>query len=113
MTVIPQDGRMTSFSAVPSKLLGDELVWLVQPGNANAGVLYNGTLDALAAFFAAYPTAGPVVVAALPSAITFVGTKTFVTDANTTLAAGIGTTVVGSGSNFVPVYSDGTNWIIG
>ena len=41
------------------------------------------------------------------------GSRAFVTDANTTLALGIGTTVVGGGSNKVPVYSDGTNWIIG
>lgn len=35
-----------------------------------------------------------------------------VTDASTTIALGIGTTVAGGGSNKVPVYCDGTNWVI-
>lgn len=50
-------------------------------------------------------------VATLPAAVA--GGRAFVSDSNATLAAGLGNTVVGSGSNFVPVYSDGTNWIIG
>lgn len=53
-------------------------------------------------------------VVTLPSAATVgVGARSFVTDANATMAAGIGQTVVGGGSNKVPVYSDGTNWKIG
>lgn len=54
------------------------------------------------------------IVAALPSAsVAGAGATAFVTDANTTLILGLGLTVVGSGSNKVPVYSDGTNWIVG
>lgn len=54
------------------------------------------------------------VVGSLPSAATSgAGAVTFVTDANTTIILGIGTTVVGGGANKVPVYSDGANWIIG
>jgi hypothetical protein len=41
------------------------------------------------------------------------GERRAVTDASTTLTLGIGTTVAGGGANFVPVHSDGTNWIIG
>jgi hypothetical protein len=53
-------------------------------------------------------------VATLPSAATSgAGARSFVTDANATMTAGIGTTVAAGGSNKVPVYSDGTNWIIG
>lgn len=53
-------------------------------------------------------------VALLPSAsIAGIGARSFVTDANATMAAGVGTTVVGGGSNKVPVYCDGTNWLIG
>lgn len=53
-------------------------------------------------------------VAALPSASTAgAGARAFVTDSTQTLAAGIGGTVAGSGSNSVPVYSDGANWKIG
>jgi len=53
-------------------------------------------------------------VATLPSAATAgVGAWAFVTDASTTIILGLGLTVVGSGANKVPVYSNGTNWIIG
>lgn len=53
-------------------------------------------------------------VSGLPSAsVCGAGATAFVTDANASLTSGIGTTVAGGGSNKVPVYSDGTNWIIG
>jgi len=55
-----------------------------------------------------------VAVASLPSAATAgVGALSFVTDANMTMTLGIGTVVAGGGANKVPVYSDGTNWLIG
>lgn len=55
-----------------------------------------------------------VTVANLPAAATAgVGAVSFVTDANTTFILGLGATVVGGGTGKVPVYSDGTNWIIG
>lgn len=49
-------------------------------------------------------------VALLPAANLFPRRRIFVTDANST---SFGTTAAGGGSNFVPVYSDGTNWRIG
>lgn len=53
-------------------------------------------------------------VASLPSASTSgAGSTAFVTDASTTLVLGLGGTVAGGGSNKVPVYSDGTNWVYG
>lgn len=51
-------------------------------------------------------------VGALGSAAT-VGATAFVTDANTTLILGLGLTAVGGGANKVPVYADGSNWIVG
>lgn len=48
-------------------------------------------------------------VAALPSA-SVAGRRRFVTDANATTFHSI---VAGGGSNYVPVFSDGTNWRIG
>lgn len=55
-----------------------------------------------------------LTVATLPSAATLgAGARSFVTDANATHAAGLGTVVAGGGANAVPVYSDGTNWRIG
>lgn len=58
-------------------------------------------------------TTTAVTVATLPAANAVTGQRHFVTDANTTLALGLGLAVVGGGANKVPVYSDGTNWIIG
>lgn len=51
------------------------------------------------------------IVSSLPSATA--GDNAFVTDANTSLILGLGLTVTGGGANKVPVYYDGTNWIIG
>jgi hypothetical protein len=52
---IPQDGRMTSFQSLPLALTGGELMWIVSPGNAANGVLYNVTTATLGAFFSAFP----------------------------------------------------------
>jgi hypothetical protein len=60
------------------------------------------------------PSDGSYTVGNLPSAATAgVGARAFVTDGSTTLILGLGLTVLGSGSNKVPVYSDGSNWKIG
>lgn len=56
----------------------------------------------------------PTTVGALTAAATVgAGTKAFVTDSTSTLSLHHGQVVVGGGSNFVPVFSDGTNWIVG
>ena len=51
-----------------------------------------------------------VLVSALPAASSHSGEGYLVSDANSTTFGGI---VAGSGTNIVPVYSDGTNWRIG
>jgi hypothetical protein len=57
------------------------------------------------------PTPTVYTVATLPNAATAgVGARAFVSDATATTFA---STVAGTGSNKVPVYSDGTNWKIG
>jgi hypothetical protein len=61
--------------------------------------------------FSSYVKTTPVTVSGLPAAATAgAGARAFVTDATATTFASI---VAGSGSNGVPVYSDGTNWRIG
>lgn len=56
----------------------------------------------------------PTIVASLTAAATAgIGATAFVTDANATFILGLGLTVVGGGANKVPVYCDGTNWIVG
>lgn len=52
-------------------------------------------------------------VATLPSASVHAGARRFVADSTQTLAAGLGTAVVGGGANKTPVYSDGATWKIG
>lgn len=57
------------------------------------------------------PATASYTVAALPSAVTSgAGARTFVTNA---LTPTFGSTVVGGGAVFTPVYSDGTNWKVG
>ena len=52
----------------------------------------------------------PVTVGTLPPATDLKGTRAFVTDANTITFYDI---VGGSGSNNVPIFSDGTDWRVG
>ena len=49
-------------------------------------------------------------VSTLPTASGKSGARAFVTDATATTFASV---VVGGGAYKVPVYSDGTNWLIG
>lgn len=77
MANVPTDGRMTSFNPLPIPLGGGELLWIVSPGNAAQGNLYNVTTGVLAPFFAAYPalntellTAGATLVSPYPVATT-------------------------------------------
>lgn len=49
-------------------------------------------------------------VATLPAGET--GARTYVTDGSVVAEGNFGTTVVGAGANTVPVFYDGTNWII-
>ena len=54
-----------------------------------------------------------VTVAQLPAAASSKGMRATVTDSNAALTAGIGATVATGGSYVVPVFCDGTNWLIG
>lgn len=75
----------------------------------------NGTSGSVSGqLYAATVRTGQTTVAGLPSASTSgAGATAFVTDANATFILGLGLTAVGGGANKVPVYSDGTNWIVG
>ena len=53
---------------------------------------------------------GSYTVAALPTGVT--GARAYVIDSNVVAAGNFGTTVVTGGANIVPVFYDGTNWII-
>ena len=51
-------------------------------------------------------------VSTLPSASP-AGQRAFVSDSSYSLSQAHGLVTVGSGSNFCPMYSDGTNWRVG
>jgi hypothetical protein len=58
--------------------------------------------------------ATPTTVGALPAASTAgAGARTFVTNSANSLSSHHGQTVTGGGTDFVPVYSDGTTWRVG
>jgi len=73
---------------------------------------FNQTNDVLNTLVAAFITNTSITtVAKLPTAsMANAGSRTFVSDATVTT---FGTTVVGGGSNTVPIYSTGTSWNIG
>jgi len=76
--------------------------------------LYFNRIDSVLGQLSTSATIPPTTnytVATLPSAATSgAGARTFVTNA---LTPSFGSTVVGGGGVFTPVYSDGTNWKVG
>lgn len=57
---------------------------------------------------------GELNVADLPTASDFRGARAFVLDSDDAFSsASLGIVVVGSGSNYVPVFSNGVDWIVG
>ena len=76
--------------------------------------LYFNRLDAIFVQLSAsnvFPPLTNYTVATLPSAtVSGVGARSFVTDA---LTPAFGSAVVGGGAVATPVYSNGTNWIVG
>lgn len=98
---------------------GDIIFQVTSPGSSGTSQnAYATTLTlkgdaAKCAVFAGVVCFPAMPVASLPAAASYPYARGFVTDSNTTLAAGIGTTVASGGSDKVPVFSDGTNWIIG
>lgn len=83
-------------------------------GDSNVAVYlpnYAGNLSADFISAASTIKTTPLLVSALPAAATVgAGARAFVTDADSTT---FNDPAVGSGSNSVPVFSDGTSWFIG
>jgi hypothetical protein len=75
-------------------------------------LFFNQLNDVLTTLITSYITNTSITtVAKLPTAsMTNAGTRTFVSDATVTT---FGSTVVGGGTNIVPIYSTGTSWKIG
>jgi len=76
---------------------------------------WNSTYTTVGSNSAIWDTTTVYTVSTLPSAIGAAGARAFVSDSDATHAAGLGTEVdnTGSGAEFVPVYSNGSIWLIG
>jgi hypothetical protein len=92
----------------------------VNIGSSVAGALGTLTINSPTVAFGATvtainlpvpPTITSSTVAGLPAA-TAAGKLAFVTNGSVAHAGNSGTIVAGGGANFLPVYSDGTNWRI-
>ena len=88
----------------------------IPTSSGNAVISVGGTANVLTITSTGITVSGivkttPLAVNALPSAATVgVGARAFVTDANTiTFYSNVGN----GGSNSVPVFSNGTNWLVG
>ena len=78
-------------------------------GATNEMIIANSTSNIIQ--FATVVKTIPTTFAALPSAATAgAGARAFITDANTVTFA---SQVTGGASNNMPVFSDGTNWLVG
>jgi hypothetical protein len=89
---------------------------VVTADNVSWAKLQAGTLESIGAVIAAtyIKSASTYTTSTIPTAATAgKASRAFLTDSTVTHAAGLGAVVVGGGSNFVPVYSDGANWRIG
>lgn len=84
---------------------------LLNPEQDNASDLGATSARVRNGFFGGYVVQGVVAVASLPAAGTAgAGARMIVNDAN---APTFGAIVAGGGAAIVPVYSDGTNWLVG
>lgn len=80
-------------------------------GNASSVLRGDGTFGSLSSVTTNTIKTTPVTVAGLPAASTAgAGARAFVTDADDNT---FGAPVAGGGANNVPVYSDGSSWLIG
>jgi hypothetical protein len=64
MAAIPLDGRLTSQNVFGGPLVGTEVMYIVSPGNAAAGLSWQVTTGTLAAFFGAFPSFNREIITA-------------------------------------------------
>lgn len=106
---------MVATQPTPLRLTRDQLAKITNDPQATR------QLEALLALANAVLAAGGFVAkATLAEAVRLValvgspvGCRTTITDSTATTTAGIGTVVVGGGSEVVPAYFDGADWRIG
>ena len=64
ITNLPADGRLTSQTVLTTGLTGNEVMYIVSPGNAQLGQSYQVTTLFLATYFAAFPTINTTIITA-------------------------------------------------
>lgn len=113
-SIIPDSGSSV-FTLSSAGVLNLPATTSASSSTVGALTIGNGTAATNVAIGGGHVVAGGVVrtgaytVATLPSAATYPGGMTYVTDANATTRL---STVAGGGANRIMVYSDGTNWLI-
>jgi hypothetical protein len=81
---------------------------------SNAGIIEFGFAQGATFIFNGTIQSGTYTVATLPSASANARAAAFVTDSSLAYnSTNLGSTVTAGGSNLVPVWSNGTNWVIG
>ena len=108
--------QINQLSAYDNPQGGDQLP-IFSTGNGDARKMALSTLATWLASgvltnadIAGFVRVAPVTVANLPSAVGRAGALAFVSDATTNNFHNV---AAGGGANFVPVYSDGSQWRIG
>lgn len=93
---------------------GDNVVlWVPNQGDsrrASVTTLIQYIQDNFGAVVCTSVQTQPTTFAQLPNPVGNTGARAFITDCN---VATFGTAAAGGGANFVPVYSDGTDWRVG
>lgn len=79
---------------------------------ANLQFMFGEAAKSYQYVFNGYSQGKVYTVAGLPAATT-AGRRAFVSDSTVAASGNFGATVAGGGANNVPVFSDGTNWLIG
>lgn len=62
MGFVPQDGRITSLQTLGPTLSGSEVMYIVSPGNSQAGVSYQITTRSLATYFNSVLSGTPTII---------------------------------------------------
>lgn len=107
----PDDLFGVGYAPVQNSTFTPVLTW---SGAGNVGIGLGTTLPSAALHVNGTIKQKVYTVSTLPAAGTIgAGARAFVSDSTVAASGNFGAVVAGSGTNAVPVYSDGTNWRIG
>jgi hypothetical protein len=81
--------------------------------NISGDVIISGNFTWTFNTYKAYLLFPVVTLATLPNPVGVPGARAMIADSTAFASGNFGVIVVGGGSNIIPVFSDGTNWLIG